>query len=96
MAKYNEWSGLLKIPDVVLLKEALKEIGELKSYVEELKYENSQLKQSINNAKKDSPESLQMSIKQLKHNNKVLTKENIKLRTELINVQLKDKGFILA
>lgn len=38
MSKGEEIFGLMKIPDSVLLKNALIEIGKLKSYIDELEY----------------------------------------------------------
>ena len=39
MCKSEEVHGLNKIPDYILLKLALKENGELKSYIQELEHE---------------------------------------------------------
>ena len=38
MNKSQEWSGLLKVPDNILLKDALVEIGKLTSYIQELEH----------------------------------------------------------
>ncbi len=70
----KEVHGLLKIPDNILLKEALVEIGKLKSYIEELEDKNKQQQgtQTTHNMQKGSIESLFASNNALRKQNKIL------------------------
>lgn len=79
MAKDTELFGLSKIPDSVLLKKALKEIGMLKAEIDELKYNRA------------SEVALKSSILSVKHHNKKLTRENKLLRNELVMLKLNKK-----
>ena len=47
----EEWTGLLKIPDHILLKESRLEVGKLKSYIEELEEELKNRIKPTNNLK---------------------------------------------
>ena len=80
MNKSQEWSGLLKIPDNILLKDALVEIGKLTSYIQELEHKLKE-KNTIPVIKGDL-NSLLMSNKQLKLNYNNMKKMYQKLRDE--------------
>ena len=45
--KTKEIFGLMKIPDAALLKVTRTELGKAEAYIEELKYENEQLKTKL-------------------------------------------------
>lgn len=77
MSKGDEIFGLLKIPDSVLLKNALIEIGQLKSYIEELE-EKLKMKEPIKAG----------SIEALMHSNETLRKHNKKLREEIRKIKI--------
>ncbi|MGL5681687.1 MAG: hypothetical protein ACRDDZ_01365 [Marinifilaceae bacterium] len=51
MDKTKELFGLHKVPDKAIIKELLKEKGQLLSYIDELKYENEQLRKQIKEQK---------------------------------------------
>jgi hypothetical protein len=77
--KDDEWSGLLKIPDSILLKEYRIEIGKLKSYITELE-------ESLNT--KDNYKMYEGNISQLKE--KLYYK---KLRKEISDLQIKNSKY---
>lgn len=80
MNKSQERSGLLKVPDEILLKDALVEIGKLTSYIQELEYKLKE-KNTIPVIKGDLY-SLLMSNRQLKLNYNNMKKMYQRLRDE--------------
>lgn len=84
--KDREWSGLMKIPNYVIIKELRTEIGKLKSEIDELKYLNI----GLNNANKElsnmlvryksDKEILEAEVKRQQKANTNLLKSIIKLK----------------
>lgn len=84
--KDREWSGLMKIPDYVIIKELRTEIGKLKSEIDEFKY----LNVGLNNANKElsnmlvryksDNERLEAEVKRQQKANTNLLKSIIKLK----------------
>lgn len=84
--KDREWSGLMKIPDYVIVKELRIEIGKLKSDIDEFKYLNT----SLQNANKElsnmlvryksDNERLESEVKRQQKANTNLLKSIIKLK----------------
>lgn len=84
--KDREWSGLMKIPDYVIIKELRTEIGKLKSDIDELKYLNINLQSTnkdISNmlvGYKSDNERLEAEVKRQQKANTNLLKSIIKLK----------------
>ena len=84
--KDREWSGLMKIPNYVIIKELRTEIGKLKSEIDEFKY----LNVGLNNANKElsnmlvryksDKERLEAEVKRQQKANTNLLKSIIKLK----------------
>lgn len=84
--KDREWSGLMKIPNYVIIKELRTEIGKLKSEIDEFKY----LNVGLNNANKElsnmlvryksDKEILEVEVKRQQKANTNLLKSIIKLK----------------
>jgi septal ring factor EnvC (AmiA/AmiB activator) len=84
--KDREWSGLMKIPNYVIIKELRTEIGKLKSEIDEFKY----LNVGLNNANKElsnmlvryksDKEKLEAEVKRQQKANTNLLKSIIKLK----------------
>ena len=81
---------LLKIPDEVLLKESQKEVGELKSYVDELEYVNNCLKKKVSQLQdKDTKKRVQEQIMYQEIHNK-----NVNLKLENQRLLEKNKELV--
>lgn len=81
---------LLKVPDDVLLKESQKEVGELKSYVDELEYVNNCLKKKVSQLQdKDTKKRIQEQIMYQEIHNK-----NVNLKLENQKLLEKNKELV--
>ena len=81
---------LLKVPDDVLLKESQKEVGELKSYVDELEYVNNCLKKKVSQLQdKDTKKRVQEQIMYQEIHNK-----NVNLKLENQRLLEKNKELV--
>lgn len=81
---------LLKVPDDVLLKESQKEVGELKSYVDELEYVNNCLKKKVSQLQdKDTKKRVQEQLMYQELHNK-----NINLKLENQRLLEKNKELV--
>jgi regulator of replication initiation timing len=81
--------GLLKVPDIVLLKQANIEIGKLQSYIQELE---DKLKLYDFDEKKKTMSQLIDSNNGLKIENKKLRKENSELMENLLKERNQNNG----
>jgi hypothetical protein len=84
--KDREWSGLMKLPNYVIIKELRTEIGKLKSEIDEFKYLNTCLKytnKEISNMVvryKSDNERLEAEVKRQQKANTNLLRSIIKLK----------------
>lgn len=84
--KDSEWSGLLKVPDNVIISSLRTEIGQLKSYINELEYQLKSTKkdQELNKLVEDN--------KQLRLTIKAMAKQHSKDQLNLKNIELKKEN----